>query len=268
MSSQMPGLQGPPSDCTACRLGHLTIPTVAGDIRGWPVGVDGEPINQSRDGEGDSETVGWARLYRTNVVQGDGPVPCPVMLIGEAPGFQEDRDGIGFRPTAAAGRVLDAAMREAGLCRQEAGTEGPMYCLTVDHGVSTPHCPVYMTNALKCRPVDNKIDKFLDCLETCRSLWLTKEIEAVRPRVIVALGKIAAQPWFGKESALSVRKLFKDSTMLGPVEAWAADWDDRGGVLIIHAPHPSNIARGAAENRPKLVNALKLAKEIGYGQGA
>jgi uracil-DNA glycosylase len=109
----------------------------------------------------------------------------------------------------------------------------------------------YVTNALHCRPVDNKIDKFLDCLETCRSLWLAPEIEAVSPAVIVLLGRVAAQPYFGKEPALAIRQL------------------PDGGPLLIHAPHPSSINRqGGPEHAvgwPKLLQGLATAKRVGYG---
>jgi hypothetical protein len=51
--------------------------------------------------------------------------------------------------------------------------------------------------------------------------------------------------------------------MLGPVVA--DTWDDEDGVMVIHAPAPGMVARGAEDARVKLVNALRLAKEVGYG---
>lgn len=241
MSEEMHGAFRPSPSCSLCRLGTLTVPTTPGDVRGRELTKLelSTAIHSSR----------WVKPHRSNVVQGDGPVPCPIMLIGEAPGQQEDRDGLGFRPSAPAGRVLKNVLMEVGLCRNLTGTEGPFYCEFHSHsamesGFPSDYFPVYITNALKCRPVDNKIDRFLDCLELCRSTFLVKEIEAVNPKVIVLLGKVAAQPAFGKEKALALRQI-----------------ED---VLVIHAPHPSTIARGNSDARPKLVEALRLAKEVGY----
>jgi uracil-DNA glycosylase family 4 len=230
---------GPPGDCTMCRLGTTLIPTQPGDIRGWQ-----EFTVEAGQGP-------WVKPHRTQVVKGDGPVPCPVMLVGESPGFQEDRDGSPFRPGTPAGKVLAQVMAQVGLKRWPSGV------------VFDDDAYVYVTYALKCRPVDNKTDKFLDCLEVCRGMWLRQEIAAVKPKVIVALGKTAAQPWFGKEGALTVRQLSRDSAMLGPVVA--DTWDDEDGVMVIHAPAPGMVARGAEDARVKLVNALRLAKEVGYG---
>lgn len=206
----------PPDNCRACRLGTMTVPTTPGDIRGW------QEV-ETYAGDGPNYDIPWVRLHRTQVVQSDGPVPCPIMLIGEAPGAQEDREGRGFVPTAPAGRVLRAALDEVGL----------------ERGVD-----VYVTNAVKCRPPDNKIGKVLDCLEVCRSLYLTREIEVVDPRVVVCLGKTAAQPWFGSQGSLAFRQV--------------------GRRLFIHAPHPSYIARGVTEARALLIEALQYAKDAGY----
>ena len=229
MSETLLSLDGRPApDCTLCRLGTLTVPCDAHDVRTTIIATDGQ-------------TVAAVRPYRTNVVQGEGPVPCLVMFIGEAPGFHEDREGRPFVPTAPAGRVLAAAMAEVGLYR-----EGQI--ATSLREVITANMPwVYMANAVKCRPLDNKLDRFPDALSICRDTFLGAEIAAVQPRVIVCLGKVAAQPWFGSTSSLAFRQL-------------------PDGPLLIHAPHPSNIARGNAEGRPKLLEALRVAKEVGYGR--
>lgn len=114
-------------------------------------------------------------LYRnaTRTVFGQGPVPAPVMLVGEQPGDREDKAGLPF--VGPAGRVLDRALLEAGVDRDR----------------------VYVTNAVKHfknvprgkrrihqRPVRYEIER-------CR-WWLDQEIELVRPRIAIALGTTAA----------------------------------------------------------------------------
>lgn len=153
------------------------------------------------------------------------------MLIGEAPGFHEDREGKPFRPHAPAGRVLMKALDQAGFTRYDDPDE-------------LEGRPVYITNALKCRPLDNKIDRFPDALEVCRSTFLDDEIAVVQPRVVVCLGKVAAQPYFFGETALAYR--------------WS------GERLYVHVPHPSNIARGNKDNMVKLVEGLRMAREVAY----
>lgn len=218
MPETLPSLQrpAPPVNCAKCRLGTLTIPCAEDDVRRilW--------------------STSPARLHRTQVVPGLGPIPCPIMLIGEAPGFYEDREGEPFWPMAPAGRILQAALDEVGLRRDG----------------------VYLSNTVKCKPVDNKIDRFPDAIETCRAEYLWPEVEAVRPKVIVCLGKVAAQPFFGSQPSLALRMIRAPDWFTGirVVEPW--------NMLVIHAPHPSNIARGNKDARPKLVEALRIAKEV------
>lgn len=235
----------PPENCQACRLGEFTVPCEPNDVRGYITG-----------------SGKWEKLYRLNVVRGEGVVGATsrIMCIGEAPGFQEDRDGLPFRPTAPAGRVLQEALKRTNICRivtigSVAGVS-LWRCSTHDYDPSKPEThpgPLtagWFTNALKCRPEDNKITRFPDALETCRDRYLMDEMAAVRPDVVVCLGKVAAAPWFGDTSSLA----FRQTTLPGEIYP----------CLFIHAPHPSNIARGAADNRPKLEEALRVARQVAY----
>jgi uracil-DNA glycosylase family protein len=125
-------------------------------------------------------------LYRhaTQTVFGEGPVPAAMMLVGEQPGDQEDKQGAPF--VGPAGRVLDDALEVAG----------------IDRGA------VYVTNAVKHfkweargkrrihkRPNATEID-------AC-SLWLGEEIAHVRPAVIVAMGATAVRAVLGKSRAIA-----------------------------------------------------------------
>ncbi|MCE4622836.1 MAG: uracil-DNA glycosylase [Desulfurococcales archaeon] len=120
-------------------------------------------------------------LYRTrkNAVPGEGPLEVEVMLIGEAPGRKEDEQGRPF--VGMAGKLLDATLEKVGLSRKS----------------------VYITNVVKCRPPGNR-DPKQEEVQACLP-YLRKQIELLRPKVIVALGRISGKllynlaglPWKG-----------------------------------------------------------------------
>ncbi|NPA07280.1 MAG: uracil-DNA glycosylase [Chloroflexi bacterium] len=106
-------------------------------------------------------------LHRTrrNPVPGEGPADAAVMLVGEAPGYYEDRSGRPF--VGAAGRVLDEMLAIAGLRRDQ----------------------VFITNIIKCRPPGNR-DPKPEELRACQP-YLRDQILAIDPRVIVTLGRFS-----------------------------------------------------------------------------
>lgn len=227
MSESLPGV--PAHDCRQCRLGQLVQPCAPDDWRRLP------------------QAGPSVRLYRNNVVQDEGPeYGCEIMLLGEAPGQQEDRVGAPFQSTTPAGRTLNAAIAEVGgLCRviRDDMHHSGYRCIT--HGNGGWEHPLYCAYVVHCRPLDNKIDKFPDAVETCRSLYLEATIERINPKVIICLGKTAGVYWFGKTPTLSIRQL-------------------ANGRVILNAPTPATVARGNVDMRPKLVEALRLAKELAY----
>ena len=109
---------------------------------------------------------------RLNAVPGAGPADAAVMIVGEAPGRQEDAQGRPF--VGAAGRVLADLLAEAGLQREE----------------------VFITNVVKSHPTDRKggsnraprRDEVAACLP-----WLQQQLALIRPRLVVALGTHALQ---------------------------------------------------------------------------
>jgi uracil-DNA glycosylase len=155
-------------------------------------------------------------LYRdaTQTVFGRGPVPAPVMLVGEQPGDQEDKQGLPF--VGPAGRLLDQALDEAGIS-----------------------APVrYVTNVVKHfkweprgkRRIHKKPN--LEEITACRP-WLDAEIDIVRPRALVCLGATAAQALLGRS--------FRVTQHRGePVDSPLAE-------LVTATVHPSSILRAPDE---------------------
>ncbi len=112
------------------------------------------------------------------------------MFIGEGPGFHEDQQGRPF--IGPAGQFLDELLASIGLARPD----------------------VFITNMVKCRPPNNR-DPFPGEMEAC-SKYLDAQIEAIKPKVIVPLGRHALAKWFPNESIGKVRakpRRFGDITL-------------------------------------------------------
>lgn len=109
-------------------------------------------------------------LNATHGVPGEGPPDADVMLVGEAPGFNEDKQGRPF--VGAAGRFLEELLAVAGLKRSD----------------------VYITNVVKHRPPNNR-DPLPNELAGCKP-YLERQIELIRPRVIVTLGRHSLGTFF------------------------------------------------------------------------
>lgn len=110
------------------------------------------------------------RLHRSrkNAVLGEGPLDAEVMFVGEAPGYNEDVQGKPF--VGSAGKFLGELLQAVGFQREN----------------------VYITNVVKCRPPENR-DPADDEIETCTRNYLQKQVAIINPKLIVALGRIAAR---------------------------------------------------------------------------
>ena len=117
---------------------------------------------------------------RTLAVPGEGPPSARVMLIGEAPGREEDQHGRPF--VGAAGRFLDEVLAGSG----------------VDRG------DLFITNVIKCRPAKNRTPRKLE-VDTCTSLYLFEQIALVNPALIMLLGSVAAKKLLGVPSMNEAR---------------------------------------------------------------
>ena len=104
---------------------------------------------------------------RTNTVFGSGSLEADLMFIGEGPGQEEDRQGLPF--VGKAGKLLTAMIAALGYERDQ----------------------VYISNVVKCRPPKNR-DPFPEEASAC-SRYLKRQIEIIKPKVIVALGRVSAQ---------------------------------------------------------------------------
>jgi uracil-DNA glycosylase family 4 len=106
-----------------------------------------------------------------------GPCPANVMIVGEAPGFNEDRQGEPF--VGAAGKLLDTLLARVGLARSD----------------------VYITNVLKCRPPMNR-DPMPNEVETC-SPYLKAQLALIRPKVVLILGRHALERLMPGQGSIS-----------------------------------------------------------------
>ena len=116
---------------------------------------------------------------RTHAVPGEGNPQADVMFIGEAPGFQEDRQGRPF--VGPAGKLLDGLLASIGTNRDD----------------------VFIANMVKCRPPDNR-DPAPRELAACTK-FLDRQIELVNPKLIVTLGRFAFGRYFPGEGITKAR---------------------------------------------------------------
>ena len=116
--------------------------------------------------------------HRTKAVPGEGSENADIMLIGEAPGWHEDQQGRPF--VGPAGQFLDQLLSSVNLQREK----------------------VYITNIIKARPPGNR-DPLPGEILACR-YWLERQIELVRPKMIVTLGRYAMATFFPGKSISKV----------------------------------------------------------------
>jgi len=126
---------------------------------------------------GDCTRCPLAYAGRKKIVFGDGSPAARLMFVGEGPGADEDAQGVPF--VGKAGQLLNNMIAAMGLKREE----------------------VYIANIVKCRPPGNRVPEPVEA-NTC-SQFLVRQIDVVRPEVIVALGATAATYLLGVRQSLS-----------------------------------------------------------------
>lgn len=155
---------------------------------------------------------------RTQTVFGVGNPSADWMIVGEAPGAEEDRRGEPF--VGRAGKLLDEMLRAVGLCRDA----------------------VFIANVLKCRPPRNRDPSKAEAA-ACRS-YLEQQIAAVAPRLILVVGRIAAQELLGSNA---------------PVGRLRGSEHDFNGTPLIVTYHPAYLLRSPVQ-KAKAWEDLKLAR--------
>ncbi|MDO8615698.1 MAG: uracil-DNA glycosylase [Dehalococcoidia bacterium] len=162
---------------------------------------------------------------RTHAVPGEGAANAEVMLVGEGPGFHEDQQARPF--VGPAGHFLDELLSSVGLRRSE----------------------VYITNVVKCRPPQNR-DPLPAEIEACRR-HLERQIDLIKPRLIVTLGRYSLAWFFPKDSISKVHGHLRQ----------------RDGRYFVHMYHPAaalhagNLRSVIMEDFLKVPVALAQARE-------
>lgn len=150
---------------------------------------------------------------------GQGPTPCDIMIVGEAPGHREDDSGTPF--VGRAGELLEGLLKDVGISRKD----------------------VYITNAVHCRPPDNRTPKKKE-IEACKR-WLEAEIAAVKPKYVLILGNVPLYALLGQKGIRKARGM--------PVE--------KDGVVYFPTYHPAYALR-MERQRPVLASDLKVFAKI------
>lgn len=161
---------------------------------------------------------------RTQTVFGEGDPNASIFFIGEGPGENEDLTGRPF--VGRAGQLLDKMIAGMGLRREQ----------------------VYIANIVKCRPPGNRVPA-IDEVETCTP-YLVRQLEIIRPKVIVTLGRPAAT--YMLDTKLSMGRL-------------RGEWQDWRGIRLMPTFHPSYVLRSYTQEVREAVwsDLKKVMTELG-----
>jgi uracil-DNA glycosylase len=159
---------------------------------------------------------------RRTLVFGEGSARSGLVFVGEGPGFEEDQQGRPF--VGKAGKLLDKMIRAIGFDRGD----------------------VYICNTVKCRPPDNRTP-LSDELETCFP-FLARQIEALAPKVLCALGASAAKTLLGGSVPIS--------KVRGKVLSWR-------GIPLVCTFHPAYLLRSPAQKAVAWQDLLEVLRVLG-----
>lgn len=159
---------------------------------------------------------------RTNLVFGEGNPRAELVFVGEAPGGDEDREGRPF--VGRAGQLLTRIINAMGMKRED----------------------VYICNILKCRPPGNRGPEPAE-IAACEP-FLIRQIQAVAPRVICALGAFAAKTLLKKEDV--------------PITALRGRFHTYEGIKVMPTFHPAYLLRNPAAKKPVWEDIQMIMKEL------
>jgi uracil-DNA glycosylase family 4 len=178
-------------------------------------------LDAIREDLGDCQRCKLARTRKT-IVFGQGNPGARLMFVGEAPGADEDEQGLAF--VGRAGQLLTKIIEAIGLTRDD----------------------VYICNVLKCRPPQNRnpeTDEILSCQP-----FLERQIEAIHPTVLVGLGKFAAQ-WLLKTAEPITR-------LRGRLGAYGDS-----GIKVMATYHPAYLLRNPAAKKD-VWEDMKIVRDL------
>ncbi len=190
-------------------------------------GIVGEVQGQSQDLSSVEAVVRGCKACvlhqsRSNTVFGSGSLTADWLLVGEAPGAEEDKQGLPF--VGRAGQLLDSMLYGLGLNRDE----------------------VYIANVLKCRPPRNR-DPMGEEVRKCEP-YLHQQIRNIQPRIIIAMGRFAAQ------------SLLKKTDPIGRLRGRVHEYD-KFGIPLVVTYHPAYLLRSPLEKRKAWLD-LTLARAV------
>ncbi|HXZ78728.1 MAG TPA: uracil-DNA glycosylase [Terriglobales bacterium] len=181
-----------------------------------------QALHLIREDLGDCTRCKLHKLGRKQIVFGVGNPQAELMFVGEGPGADEDEQGEPF--VGRAGQLLNKMIEAMGLRREQ----------------------VYIANVVKCRPPGNRTPERDEC-ETC-SPFLLRQIDVIKPKVIVALGSVAAK------NLLSL-----DDTMSNLRRRW---YDFRGSKLRV-TYHPAFLLRDPRQKAEAWKDLQHVMEELG-----
>jgi uracil-DNA glycosylase len=206
-------------------LGIAEVSYIPQKISSSPVGEGGmeehsETLEEIRADLGDCRRCPlWQS--RKNIVFGAGDPHARLVFVGEAPGREEDKVGQPF--VGEAGRLLDRILFAMGMTREE----------------------IYICNVEKCRPPNNR-DPRAEEIEACEP-FLKRQLAAIRPQLIVALGRFAAQA------------LLRDQT---PISRLRGNWREYEGIPLMPTYHPAYLLRNPTAKREVWEDMKQVMKRL------
>ena len=187
-----------------------------------------------REDLGDCTRCRLHKQGRKQIVYGVGNPKTDLMFIGEAPGADEDQQGEPF--VGRAGQLLNNMIKAMGIAREQ----------------------IYIANIIKCRPPNNRTPERDEC-ETC-SPFLMRQIAAIKPKVIVALGAVAAKTLLAvNDSMANLRGHWYDFRPAG-VRSNDPDWVS---AKLAVTYHPAFLLRDPRQKKEAWKDLQMVMKELG-----
>jgi uracil-DNA glycosylase family 4 len=223
-----PELQPEPPEETTLRAKTVVVaPAMEEDLFAAPkpesrVKDPAKALRIVREDLGDCTRCRLHKQGRKQIVFGVGNPQADLMFIGEAPGADEDEQGEPF--VGRAGQLLNNMIKAMGLQRKD----------------------VYIANIIKCRPPGNRTPERDEC-ETC-SPFLMRQIAVIQPKVIVALGAVAAK------TLLAIN---------APMAELRGHWYDFRGTKLTVTYHPAFLLRDPRQKKEAWKDLQMVMKELG-----